>query len=435
MVDINSQGLSNESKELLAKDVQFLSNALYRVFPIIAHKGEGSFLYTIEGEQYLDLTSGIGVNQLGHCHPEVVKATQEQLAQLVHVSCVTHHEKNIQLAEQLSTIFPGEISSSFLCNSGAEAVDGAIKLSRTIHPGRPNIIAFRPAFHGRTLGATALSSSKTLLRKNYDPLLTGINFVDFPNCWSCPVFKDPNTCSLECLDLLTRAFKLNIPPESVSAIIVEPIVGEGGYIPAPNHRYNYMKELRKICDQYGILLIADEVQSGIGRTGKWFGIENYDVVPDIITFAKGLGSGLPIGGFASKSMSFMTPGSHGSTFGGNPVACASALKTLEIIKRDNLLTYVSETGKEVMAKLAEELKGIAKVRGYGFMIGLEFSSKEQVDLIIQKAFDEKILLLSAGTNALRVIPPLNIEKTLLFNSLDKLIGLMKSNLNADNFCD
>jgi 4-aminobutyrate aminotransferase len=434
---------SSITQQYLSRDEQALSSALYRVFHIVTKKGEGPFLYTVDDEKYLDLTSGIGVTQLGHCHPEVVLAAQSQLAELFHVSCVTHHTKNIELAELLAKILPGNLDNTFLCNSGAEAVDGAIKFTRFINPNRPNIIAFRPAFHGRTLGSTALSSSKIALRKNYDPLLTGINFVDFPNCWSCPVFKQPESCHLECLDLLKRGFKLNIPPESVSAIIVEPIVGEGGYLPLPNdssannvqkHRYNYFKELRKICDEYGILLIADEVQSGIARTGRWFAVDHYGVQPDVITMAKGLANGLPIGGFAAKKelMSKMPAGSHGSTFGGNPVACASAIKTLEIIQRDNLLDYVAKTGDYVMKHLADKLQGIAKIRGYGFMIGLELSSKETVDKVIETCYAEKMLVLSAGTNALRIIPPLNIERDLFLNAIDKLIGIIQKVTSAES---
>ncbi|OGI19576.1 MAG: hypothetical protein A3B68_03315 [Candidatus Melainabacteria bacterium RIFCSPHIGHO2_02_FULL_34_12] len=420
-------------KELLAKDEKFLSNALYRVFHIVAERGEGPYLYSTDGTKYLDLTCGIGVTQLGHCHPEVVKAAQEQLTKLVHISCVTHHTENIKLAERLSKILPGDLDNIFFCNSGAEAVDGAIKLSRYINPGRPNIVSFRGSFHGRTLGSTSLSSSKALHRKNYDPLLTGINFVDFPNCWHCPVFKDPSSCKLECLDLLTRMFKLNLPPESISAIIIEPIVGEGGYVPAPGHnlnsRFNYLKELRKICDEYNIVLIADEVQSGIGRTGKWFGIENYGVIPDVITIAKGIANGLPMGAFAArkKHMSLMPPGTHGSTFGGNPVICAAANKTLEVIERENLLDYVAKTGTELMKHLDTELKSRAKIRGFGFMIGLELESKETAEKVINECFKEKILILPAGTeqNAIRLIPPLNIDKKLLFDATDKIIGIIK----------
>ncbi len=420
-------------KELLQKDENYLSSALYRVFHIVAEKGEGPYLYTTDGEKYLDLTCGIGVTQLGHCHPEIVQTAKDQVEKLIHISCVTHHTLNIQLAEKLSEILPGDINNTFFCNSGAEAVDGAIKLSRYANPGRPNIVSFRGSFHGRTLGSTALSSSKALHRKHYDPLLTGINFVDYPNCYSCPVFKDPSSCNLECLDLLTRMFKLNLPPESVSAIIIEPIIGEGGYIPSPpnalNKKHSYLKELRKICDQYGILLIADEVQSGIARTGKWFGIDNYDVVPDVITMAKGLGSGFPIGAFASKKkfMSLMPPGSHGSTFGGNPVSCAVGYKTLEIIERDKILDYVSKTGTEIMKHLENELKSKAKVRGFGFMIGIDLGSKEKVDKVIEECFKEKMLVLSAGADqsAIRLIPPLNIEKSLLKSSTDKIIEIIK----------
>ncbi|MBI2996216.1 MAG: aminotransferase class III-fold pyridoxal phosphate-dependent enzyme [Candidatus Melainabacteria bacterium] len=423
-------------KELLAKDEQYLSSALYRVFHIVAERGEGSYLYTIDGLKYLDLTCGIGVTQLGHCHSEVVKAAQDQLTKLVHISCVTHHTENIKLAEKLSKILPGNLNNTFFCNSGAEAVDGSIKLSRYVNPGRPNIIAFRGSFHGRTLGSTALSSSKIVHRKYYDPLLTGVNFVDFPNCWSCPVFKDPKTCDLECLDLLNRMFKLNLPPESVSAIIIEPIVGEGGYAPSPPHnlnlRFNYLKELRKICNEYNILLICDEVQSGIGRTGKWFGIEHYDVVPDVITMAKGIANGLPMGAFSStkKHMSLMPPASHGSTFGGNLVSCAAAIKTLEVIERDNLLDYVAKTGSELIKHFEAELSPKIKIRGFGFMIGIEFPNKEIVEKTINECFKEKILLLSAGAEqkVIRFIPPLNIEKKILFDAVDKIIGIVKKEI-------
>ncbi len=415
-------------KDWLEKDEKYLSNALYRIFHLVIEKGEGPYLFTTDQEKYLDLTSGIGVTQLGHCHPEIVKASQEQLEKLFHISCVAHHTQNIKLAEKLAAILPGGIDNTFFCNSGAEAVEGAIKISRYQRPGRPNLIAFRPAFHGRTLGATALSSSKITLRQNYDPLLAGVNFVDFPNCWSCPVFKKSETCELECLDLLKRMFKLHLPPESVSAIIIEAIIGEGGYIPAPKGRFNYLKELRSICDQHGILLIIDEVQSGIGRTGKWFASDHYEIEPDIITMAKGLANGLPIGAFSAKHelMSKMPPGSHGNTFGGNPVSCTAAYKTLEIIERDNILNYVAEAGEEIIKHLSIELKDYAKVRGFGFMLGLELESKEKVDQVIQKCFAEKILILSAGTNALRIIPPLNTEKPLLLKTIDKLIGIIKS---------
>ena len=258
-------------KELLAKDEQFLSGALYRIFHVVVERGEGPYLFTVDEEKYLDLTSGIGVTQLGHCHPEVVKAACEQLEKLVHINGVTHHVETIKLAERLAKILPGNLDNTFFCNSGAEAVEGALKLAKYINPGRPNVIAFRGSFHGRTLATTSISSSKVSLRKNYDPILSGVNFVDYP------------TDTKKTIEEVNKMFKLHLPPESVFAIIIEPILGEGGYLPSPP---DFLKELRKLCDEHKIVLICDEVQSGIGRTGKWFGCENYSTIPDIITIAK-----------------------------------------------------------------------------------------------------------------------------------------------------
>ena len=412
--------------ELLAKDEKYLSNALYRVFHIVAERGEGPYLYSTDGVKYLDLTCGIGVTQLGHCHPEVTKAAKDQLDKLVHISCVTHHTENIKLAEKLASILPGKINNTFFCNSGAEAVDGAIKFSRRINQGRPNIISFRGAFHGRTIGGTSLSSSKELHRKYYDPLLPGVNIIDYPNVYSS---KEPEKEVIKILESIEKIFKTQLPPESVSAMIIEPVLGEGGYLPAPLKPINFLKELRSICTKHGILLICDEVQSGIGRTGKWFASEYYEVEPDVITMAKGLGNGLPIGAFSSdkERMSLMPPGSHGSTFGGNPVACAAAVKTLEIIERENLLEYVSQTGNEVMSHLVKELGAKANVRGFGFMIGIELKSKSEAENAINESFKEKMLILSAGPeqNIIRFIPPLNIERNLLFNAVDKIIGIIK----------
>ena len=411
-------------KELLEKDEQYLSNALYRVFHIVAERGEGTYIYSTDGVKYLDLTCGIGVTQLGHCHPEVIKAAKDQLDKLVHISCVTHHTLNIQLAEKLSKILPGKINNTFFCNSGAEAIDGSIKFSRRINKGRPNIISFRGAFHGRTIGGTSLSSSKELHRKYYDPLLPGINIVDFPNCYSA---KDPDKEVSRVLESIEKMFKTHLPPDSVSAMVIEPVLGEGGYIPSPLKPVNFLKELRSLCDKHGILLICDEVQSGIGRTGKWFAVDHYGVEPDVITMAKALGNGLPIGAFSStkEKMSTMPPGSHGSTFGGNPVSCAAAIKTIEVIERDNLLEYVSKTGSETISHMSNELKGKANVRGFGFMIGVELESKDKAEAVIKECFNEKILILIAGERALRIIPPLNIEKGILTNAIDKVIGIIK----------
>lgn len=413
-------------KDMLNKDADFLSPALYRVFHIVIEKGEGPYIYTTEGTKYLDLTCGIGVTQLGHCHEEVVKAAKEQLDKLVHISCVTHHTENIKLAEKLASILPGNLNNTFFCNSGAEAVDGAIKFSRKVNPKRPNIISFKGAFHGRTLLATSLSSSKEIHREDYDPFVPGIHMVSFPNVYTG---KNKDNEVNKSLEEINSLFKSKAPPETISAIIIEPFQGEGGYTPSPLKPINFLKELRKICDQHKILLICDEVQSGIGRTGKWFSTEHYDVVPDVITMAKGLGNGLPIGAFSStkENMYKMPPASHGSTYSGNPVCCAAAYKTLEIIERDNLLDYVSKTGSEVINHLSKELNTKANVRGFGFMIGIELESKEKVEKIMKECFNEKILVLAAGEKAIRLLPPLNIEKSLFTNAIEKLISIIKAN--------
>ena len=412
---------------LLDRDKKYLSPALVRIFDLFVESGKGSFLYTKEQEEYLDLTSGIGVTQLGHCHPEIVQAIQKQAEKLIHVSCVTRQTNNLELAQRLAQILPDPLENTFFCNSGAEAVEGALKFAKYLRPGRANVISFRGAFHGRTMGALSVSASKSFHRKGYEPLLPGVSFVDFPNCQNCPVFQDPDSCSLECFDLIERMSTLNLDPSTVCAVIIEPILGEGGYVPAPRHRFNFLARLREFCSEHQILLIVDEVQSGIGRTGKWFAFEHYGIVPDLVTMAKGLGSGLPIGAFTIKKefREKLPAGIHGSTYGGNPIACQAALKTLEIIERDNLLAYVSDTGREVINNLRKNLRQI-KVRGEGFMIGLEFEDKTTVQKIIKLCFEEKILVLSAGAkgNVLRLIPPLNIKKEVLFSAVDKISELI-----------
>ncbi len=421
--------VSPQTTDFIRKDKEYSAPALKRVFPIVAASAKGSYIHAIDGQKYLDLTAGIGVNQLGHCHPEIVETIQRQAAELIHVSVVSYHQRNAELAKSLSAVAPMEEAQSFFCNSGAEAVEGAIKLAKQANKGRPNIVAFRGSFHGRTMGATSLSSSKTIYRSHYDPLLAGVHFYDYPNCWNCPVFKEPSTCSLECLEQLKRSFKQNLPPESIAAIIIEPVLGEGGYVPLPNHRHNYFQELRSLCDQHGILLIADEVQSGIGRTGRWFASEHYGVIPDILCLAKGLGSGMPIGAFVAgrQLMSQMLPGSHGSTYGGNPIACAVAHKTLEILERDDLIPHVAQTGTELMNFLQTELGSLAQVRGYGYMIGLQFASSEQVEKIISSCFAQGVLLLSCGTynDTLRLIPSLNISREDLWQGANIILKAAK----------
>ncbi|MDD9897600.1 MAG: aminotransferase class III-fold pyridoxal phosphate-dependent enzyme [Candidatus Melainabacteria bacterium] len=422
--------------DTLKRDAEYLSPALGRAFDLVAVKAEGSFIYGEDGKKYLDMTSGIAVNQVGHAHPEVVQAIADQAASCIHTSCVVHYPANIDLAEKIAQIAPGDLSNTFFCNSGAEAVDGSIKFAKRLKPGRNNFIAFKGAFHGRSLGATAFTSSKSAYRKFYDPLLTGIHHLGFPNVY--------NVSSQEARDKLVdhyqkvflNYFDTAVHPETVAAVIVEPMQGEGGYIPAPglDGTKNWLQFLRDFCDKHEILLIFDEVQSGVARTGKWFASDHYGVVPDIQLMAKGLSGGMPLGGFCSRKelMYEMPPGSHGSTFGGNPVSCRAALKLLEIIERDNVMDNVNARSEQVFSffeskfpgadtrKPADEHNKKIKVRGLGLMLALVFEDAETVNKVKAHAYDKGVLLLGCGTygNIIRLAPDLTVTEENLQRALD-----------------
>lgn len=414
--------------DYLRNDAEYLSPALSRAFDIVVAKGSGSYLFDIEGNRYLDFTAGIAVNQLGHCHPEVVQAISEQAAQCIHTSCVVHYPANIELATKLAQIMPGEISSTFFSNSGAEAIDGAIKLAKLAKPDRPNIISHRGAFHGRTIGSVSLTNSKASYRKYFGVLMPGVYTIPYPN-----IYADKNEAELEAETrfALNELFDKTVAPETVAAIFVEPVQGEGGYIPAPGVKgsWNYLQFLRELCDKHGILLVFDEVQSGMARTGKWFASEYYGVVPDILVMAKGLSGGLPLGAFASTKelMHKMPVASHGSTFGGNPVSCKAALKLIEIIERDRVMDNVAARSKQVFDFFESRFPGSSQrkneslsVRGLGLMIALEFKDADTVNRIKKIAFENKLLLLGCGTygNIIRLAPDLIISQSDLQAGLD-----------------
>jgi 4-aminobutyrate aminotransferase len=420
----------------LKRDAEYLSPALGRAYDLVVVKAAGSFVYGEDGKKFLDMTSGIAVNQVGHSHPEVVKAIADQAASCIHTSCVVHYPANIDLAEKIAQISPGDLTSTFFCNSGAEAVDGAIKLAKRLKPGRNNFIAFKGAFHGRSLGATALTSSKSAYRKFYDPLLTGIHHLGFPNVYEVSTKESRDKLVDHYKKVFKSYFDTAVHPESVAAIIVEPMQGEGGYIPAPglDGTQNYLKFLREFCDQHGILLIFDEVQSGIARTGKWFASEHYGVVPDILLMAKGLSGGLPLGAFTSRKelMQQMPPGSHGSTFGGNPVSCRAALKLLEIIERDKVMDNVKARSEQVFKffeskfpgsdtrKTAAEHNKKIRVRGIGLMLALVLENAEAVNKVKAHGYSKGVLLLGCGTygNIIRLAPDLTISEANLQQALD-----------------
>lgn len=419
----------------LERDARYLAPTYHRCFDIVAERAEGTYLYDVEGTQYLDFTMGIAVNNVGHCHPSVVKAAKEQVEKLIHCSAVTRHTMNIKLAEKISQIAPKGLDCVFLNNSGGEAVDAAIKMARFV-TGRPNIIAFTGGFHGRTLLATALTTAKSHYRQGYEPLPSGIYHAPYPYCLRCPVGQIPGKCNLECFDTFEAMFTHQLKPDTVGAILIEPMMGEGGYVvPATGYKVEngFMQRLRKLCDAHGIMLIFDEVQSGFGRTGKWFASEHFGVVPDLMIVAKGIASGFPMAGVVSRKelMDKWTMGRHGSTYGGNPVACAAALASIDVIEKENLLENARKMGDYFMAKLNEyksKYSFIKEVRGLGLMIGMEVADESGapdgvlIEKLVEECFKRKLLLLDCGikNHIIRFIPPLNVSKA----EIDKALSII-----------
>lgn len=357
--------------------------------------GRAGYLLGRDGKKYLDFATGIACCVTGHCHPKVVSAIKSQAEKLLHTCIgIAYYEPYIRLAEELQKIAPIESGQAFLCQSGAEAVEAAIKLAKYVSQ-KPGIIAFQGGFHGRTLGALSVTTSKMKYRSGYEPLL--------PEVYISP------------LDLQGVENILSANKGKIGGMIVEPILGEGGYIVLEG---SFLAGLRRLCDQYGVLLIFDEVQTGIGHTGKWFACEHAGVVPDILTLAKGIASGLPLGACLAKKeiMAKWPPGAHGSTFGGNPVSCAAAIATIGIIKKEKLLQNTKKLGKYLKIKLGQLQKKspglIKEVRGTGLMLGVDFGASEPVKKIINTCLQKKLVLISTGGDGtvIRFIPPLNVSK-------------------------
>lgn len=391
-----------EINEWLERDKAALASVLPRCSDIVAMRGKGSWLYDVKWNRYLDFTSGIAANSTGHCHPKVVDAIKLQASTLIHTSVTTHHRMNIQLAERIQKLVPYiDEPQVFFCNSGAEAVDGAIKLARHIKK-KPGVIAFRGGFHGRTFGATSLTTAKNKYRDGYEPLMMGTNFQPYGGFDIKKVY-----------------------PGWIGMMIVEPILGEGGYIVPPD---GWLQYLREYCDEHDILLVFDEVQTGVGRTGHYFAAETFGVTPDVILFAKGIASGMPLGGIIAprRIMDQWPEGTHGSTFGGNPISCAAALATLDVID-DFCLLNVRCNGKEVLKRLAPW-----NARGVGYMIGIPTGTKEQTKQIQQECLDHGLMVLTCGPdeNIIRLIPSLLAspdEWNMALGILEKaLIKVLKS---------
>lgn len=393
---------------------------------IIAERAEGCKIFGTDGKEYLDFTCGIGVTSTGHCHPKVVAAIQKQAGLLIHGQVnIIRHKPLLELVEELKPIVPSNIDGFFFTNSGAESVEGAVKLARQA-TGKPNIIVFQGSFHGRTVGTMSLTTSKTIYRSGYQPLMAGVFVAPYP--YAFRYGWDEEKTSQWCLEELELLLLTQTSPEETAAILIEPVLGEGGYVVPP---VSFMKGLREICDRNGILLIADEVQSGVGRTGKWFAIEHFGIQPDIMTVAKGIASGMPLAGVFSRMdlMKKWTPGSHGGTYGGNAVAVAAAVATLKAIKDEKLILNAQQRGEQLVTglrKLQEEYPIIADIRGKGLMIGTEIRTssrkpdKATAKALIHACLDRNFILISCGPwdNTIRWIPPLVVSESEIFKALD-----------------
>jgi len=398
-------------------DTQHISPVWSRAHSIEVERGEGIYIYDVNGERYIDFTCGIGVTNTGHCHPKVVQAAQEQVGKIIHAQVnIFHHKPLLELGKALNEITPENIDTFFFSNSGAEAVEGAVKLAKHAS-GKPNVIVFNGSFHGRTHLTMAMTTSNTIYRKKYQPLPAGIFVTPYPYAYRLGC--DAEETSRWCIKELRHLLATQTAPEETAAIIIEPVLGEGGYVVPPK---SFMKSLRELCDEHGILLIADEVQSGFGRTGRFFAIDHFDVKPDIMVMAKGLASGFPLSCVASTRaiMEKWIPGTHGGTYGGNPVACAAAVATIRVMQ-DGVVENAATMGNVLMGGLRNMQRRypvIGDVRGLGLMIGTELvkvdgsPATEITKAVIANCREEKLLLLNCGTyhNVIRWIPPLIVTK-------------------------
>jgi 4-aminobutyrate aminotransferase len=395
------------------RGVEHLSPIWSRSFSVMVDHGEGSYLFDTEGKRYLDFTCGIAVTNTGHAHPRVVKAIQWQAAQLIHGQAnIVYHKPMLDLVSELRIVVPPPLDSFFFSNSGAEILEAGVKLAKQTTR-RQNVIVFQGSFHGRTHLTMAMTTSKTGYRVGYQPLVPGIFVAPYPYAFYYG-WDEPTTLDF-CLRELKKLLKSQTAPEETAAIVVEPALGEGGYVVPPT---GFLPALRELCDRHGILLIADEVQTGIGRTGKFFAVEHTQTIPDILLMAKGIASGLPLSGLAARGelMKQWKSGSHGGTFGGNVVACAAAVATLQTIHEEKLLENTVTRGAQLIAglkKLQSDFRKIGDVRGWGLMIGVEFGKPGAPDptttkAVVNAAFERGLMLLTCGTydNIIRWIPPL-----------------------------
>ncbi|MGE5224500.1 MAG: aspartate aminotransferase family protein [Omnitrophica WOR_2 bacterium] len=417
---------SASSAQIIERDKKSVTPAIYRYTDIAFERGEGSFLYDFEGKRYYDFVAGIATMSVGHCHPRVVSAIADQAGKLIHAAAhVGYMQPYVEILEKAISLAPAPLDQGkgILLNSGSEAVETAIKLARVVS-GRSMILAFMDSFHGRPMGALALTASNSGYRRHLNPLLAGVEHLPYPYCYRCP-FGHKNHSREDCCGVWRSFIQMTLDklvhPDDLAAIIVEPIIGEGGYIVPPD---DFLPTLREICDRTGALLIADEVQTGLSRTGKWFGMEHWNVVPDIIALGKAIGGGLPLGAVLARRdlMDAWAPAAHGSTFGGNPIACRAGLESIAIIEEENLQENSTQVGDYIQTRFKSAqafLPLIGDVRGKGLMVGVELVDKQaqplttaQIKQIIKDLGAAGVVVTKCGQSTLRIAPPLSIAKNI-----------------------
>ncbi len=412
---INTELPGPRAKELLEENKQYRYPQGPFTFDFVAQKGEGAFIQDVDGNRFLDFMGGIAVLSTGSCHPRVIQALEGQLKQFLHVGPTFFFEAEIRLAEKISSLAPGESAKRvFLGNSGTESIEASVKAARH-KTKRPGLISFVGSFHGRTVGAMSLSTSKVTHRKFMGPMVPEVFFAHYPYCYRCPFHLQYGQCEIYCVNYIREVlFKKIIAPEDVAAVVVEPIQGEGGYVVPPPE---FLPALRELTREFEILLITDEIQSGSGRTGKFFAVEHWQIEPDIICLAKGIASGLPIGVMVARDdVVTWEPGAHGTTFGGNPLSCVAALETVDLLQ-NGLIENAAQVGTwmlDELAQLRDKYEIVGDVRGKGLMIGVEIVQDKKTKTvdpdrrneIIKKAYKKGLLLLECGASAIRICPPL-----------------------------
>jgi len=425
-----------KARELVKRDERVVSHSFVRFYPLVIDSGRGCIVRDVDGNEYIDFNCGIVCMNVGHCHPKVVEAIKKQSERYLHYSITDFlYKEVVDLAENLCEITPGSWEKKvYFGNSGAEAVEGAAKLARW-HTRRQLFIAFISAFHGRTLGSLSLTASKPVQRRHFFPLVPGVTHVPYPYCYRCPYKLTYPDCDYWCVDFIDEfVLQKYVPPEDVAAFVIEPIQGEGGYVVPPPE---YFQRLKKLADKYGILLIDDEVQAGMGRTGKWCAIEHWKVEPDIVCMAKSIASGLPLGVVVARAKVMdWEGGSHASTFGGNPVACAASLAVLDVIKNEHLMENAVKQGNYIMKRLNEVKETseiLGDVRGKGLMIGAEIvenkktkaPAPKKAEEIMMRSWKRGVAVITCGKSTIRVAPPLIITKELVDPALEIIIDAMK----------